>query len=58
MNYQEWSSWVDGLKERRQQSGCVYRMGYYFGLLFFSAFKGFMYALGAWLFLKMIGVTI
>ena len=58
MNYKEWSSWIEGMGQRRRQSGCVFLLGYYIGLFFFIATRGFLYALGAWVFLKMIGVTL
>jgi len=58
MNYKEWSTWIEGMENRKQQSGCVFQLGYYFGLFIFIATRGFLYALGAWVFLKMIGVTI
>ena len=61
MNYKEWTEWVkemDYMEKRKRQSGCVFRLGYFFGLFFFIASRGFLYALGAWVFLKMIGVTL
>jgi len=55
MSYKEWSEWA---KRNKQQSGCVFELGKCFGVLLFATFKGFLYAFGAWVFLKMIGVTI
>tara|TARA_R100001244_G_scaffold72836_1_gene58707 strand:+ start:367 stop:543 length:177 start_codon:yes stop_codon:yes gene_type:complete len=58
MNYKEWSSWIDGIEKRKHQRGCMFLLGYYLGLFIFIATRGFLYALGAWVFLKMIGVTL
>ena len=58
MNYKEWSSWVEGMEQRKRQTGCVFRLSYCFWVLIFMAFKGFLYAFGAWVFLKMIGLTL
>ena len=58
MNYREWSSWIDGIEKRKHQKGCMYSLNYIFWLFVFIAFRGFLYALGAWVFLKMIGVTL
>ena len=58
MNYKEWSTWIESRQQRGQQTGCVFQLGYYIGLFVFIATKGFLYAFGAWVFLKMIGVTL
>jgi fatty acid desaturase len=58
MNYKEWSCLVDGIEKRKQQRGCMYSLNYIFWLFAFTAFKGFLYTFGAWVFLKMIGVTL
>ena len=58
MIYKEWSTWIEGMENRKHQRGCMFLLGYYIGLFFFIATRGFLYALGAWVFLKMIGVTL
>lgn len=62
MNYKEWSEWAKEFEElqkrNKKQRGCVFEFGKCFGILLFTAFRGFLLAFGAWVFLKMIGVTI
>jgi len=62
MNNKEWSEWAEKFEElkkrNKKQRGCVFELAKCFGVLFFIAFRGFLLAFGAWVFLKMIGVTL
>jgi len=58
MNYKEWSTWIEGIENRKHQTGCMFELGKCIGILTFVAFRGFLLAFGAWVFLKMIGVTL
>tara|TARA_R110000851_G_scaffold186776_2_gene336171 strand:+ start:1063 stop:1230 length:168 start_codon:yes stop_codon:yes gene_type:complete len=55
MTYKDWIQSVD--KKKSNDTSLVFIFSYCFWLLVWAAFKGFLYAFGAWVFLKMIGAV-
>tara|TARA_R110000822_G_scaffold282204_4_gene403798 strand:+ start:1973 stop:2143 length:171 start_codon:yes stop_codon:yes gene_type:complete len=56
MSYKDWIQSVD--KKKSNHTSLVFKVSYCFWVFVFDVFKGFLYAFGAWVFIKMIGITL
>tara|TARA_R110000744_G_scaffold66072_5_gene135081 strand:- start:4254 stop:4424 length:171 start_codon:yes stop_codon:yes gene_type:complete len=56
MSYKEWIQSVE--RKKRNDTSLIFRFSFYFWLLALTAFKGFLYAFGGWVFIKLIGITL